>query len=395
MKSVVIPTYNHCNDFLKPLCESIIKYTDLVDIEIIIVANGCTDNTREYVTSLGSPFKLVWFDEGLGFTIATNQGVKASSGDIIIFMNNDCLLLPQPKNTWINYLCNPLKDQIGLTCNLKLWDASVERYFGVFFLAATTRSIWNKIGGLDESWSPGGGEDIEFCLKVEQLGYKILQVPNENNEIINGINVNTFPNYHLAEGTFMDDEHKEMWQKHMSEVRKKLEFKYKLPKGWFYEKDIEEYRRLVEDLPDNAVMCELGCYKGRSLCSVADIIKRKNINVFVVDNFTGTSSEGNCESDFQEEFEINCKRFGINPYIFSMSTDEANKQISQKFDLIFIDADHEEKAFKKDLTNWLNKLKYEGTIAGHDYGNHIGISKVVNDFFNNVRVYGSVWSKRL
>ena len=61
MKSVIIPTYNHCDEFLKPLCESIIKYTDLNDIEIIIVANGCRDNTREYIESLPDQFKLVWF----------------------------------------------------------------------------------------------------------------------------------------------------------------------------------------------------------------------------------------------------------------------------------------------------------------------------------------------
>lgn len=65
--SIIIPTYNHLEDCLKPCLESIIKNTDLTDLEVIVVANGCTDGTKEYVESLGDSFKLLWFDEPLGY----------------------------------------------------------------------------------------------------------------------------------------------------------------------------------------------------------------------------------------------------------------------------------------------------------------------------------------
>ena len=42
--SVVIPTYNHCDDFLKPCIESIAQYSDLPDIELIVSANGLQDD---------------------------------------------------------------------------------------------------------------------------------------------------------------------------------------------------------------------------------------------------------------------------------------------------------------------------------------------------------------
>lgn len=401
MKSIIIPTYNHCNDFLKPCCESIIKYTDLDDVEIVVVANGCKDNTREYVESLGSPFKLVWFDEGLGFTKATNEGVKASKGDIIILMNNDVVLLEQPKNQWLDFLCNPLKDNIGMTGNLKIWDASVERYFLVGFLVAIPRWVWNKVGPFDEAtWSPGGGEDIELCIKVEQLGLKIIQVPDEHNEVINGINVNRFMSFHKGEGTVMDSVNNKdnKWVKHIADVRTKLEYKYKLPPGWFFGADIEEYRRLVEDVPTGGVLLELGCYKGRSLCSVADIIKRKGLTVYVVDVFTGTASEGHFENDYQAEFEKNLERFGIRDNIkniFKMTTNEAATKIREHMDLVFIDADHQYSAIKQDIENWTFKVKEHGTISGHDYTNWVGVSQAVNETWTNVRVYGSIWSKRL
>ena len=397
--SIIIPTYKHLDDFLKPCLESILKYTDLSDIEVIIVANGCgEDGTSEYVDSLPKNFKLVWFEEGIGFTKATNEGVKVSTGDIIILMNNDVVLLPQEKNEWLRFLCDPLKDKIGLTCNLKIWDESVERHFGVFFLCAFPRHIWDMCGPLDESWSPGGGEDIEFNLKVEQLGYKILQVPDEVNVIKDGINVNRFMSYHPGEGTMMDPEHRERWVKHIADVRAKLEHRYKLPPGWFYGGDIDEYRRLVEDVPVGGILCELGCYKGRSLCSVADIVKRKGLTVHVVDVFTGTASEGHYESNYRQEFENNLKRFGIidNVKIYEGTTnDEVKGFVDSAFDLLFIDADHAYSAIRQDIDNWTCKVKKGGTISGHDYGTHPGISKAVNETWDNTRVSGYVWSKRL
>jgi glycosyltransferase involved in cell wall biosynthesis len=394
--SVIIPTYQHCDDLLKPCIESIIKYTDLSDIEIVIVANGCTDGTREYVKSLGDPFKLVWFDEGLGFTKATNEGVKASTGENIILMNNDVVLLDQPKNQWREFLETPLKDNIGITANLKIWDYSVERMFAVFFLCAFPRHIWDKVGPLDESWSPGGGEDIEFCILVEQLGYKIIQVPDEHNDVINGINVNRFMSYHAGEATMMDAEHKEKWEIHIADVRKRLEYKYKLPQGWFYGEDINEYRQLIEDVPEGGTIGELGCAWGRSICSVADIIKRKNLKVIIVDCFTGTPSEGLPVADYQGVFEDNLKRFGIEAEIHKGFTNDVAKDIPDgTFNELFIDCDHQYESVKQDLENWVPKIKTHGTISGHDYNNGFGVSKAVNERWSNIRLWGSVWSKRL
>ena len=396
--SIVIPTYRHLQDFLIPCIESIKKYTDMTDGECLIVANGCgNDGTKEYVELLGEHFKLIWVDEGIGFTKATNLGVKESKGDIIILMNNDVVLLEQPKNQWLNFLCNPLKDNIGITCNLKIWDQSVERMFAVGFLMAFPRFIWDRIGGFDESWSPGGGEDIEFCLQVEQLGFKIIQVPDENNQVINGINVNRFMSYHKGEGTAMDNEHKEMWIKHIADVRARLKEKYRLPWGCFSKADQDEYRRLVEDLPDEGTMVEIGVYKGRSLCSVADIIKRKNIKVWAVDCFTGTKAEGQNESNFKEEFLNNCRRFGIEPMaIESDSVMAANLFKDGYFELVWIDADHRYECIKKDVEVWLPKVKTHGLIGGHDYGGSWeGIGRFVNEKWSNVRVGGEVWSKRI
>jgi len=162
--------------------------------------------------------------------------------------------------------------------------------------------------------------------------------------------------------------------------------KGELPDGWFHVGDIKMYRHLVEQMPHNGTMIELGVWKGRSLCSVADIIKRKNIRVFAVDTFLGSTNEikeheeAN-EIDIQQVFNDNIKEFGLDVDLYNMSTNDAAKIINKKFDLIFIDADHSSESITQDLENWLPKCK--GIIAGHDY-ELPSIRTAVNKIFPDV-----------
>jgi glycosyltransferase involved in cell wall biosynthesis len=160
----------------------------------------------------------------------------------------------------------------------------------------------------------------------------------------------------------------------------------KLPDGWFHDGDIKQYRLLVEQVPDGGTIIELGPWKGRSLCSVADIIKRKKLKVYAVDTFEGTRGEKPLQDDakehnIKEQFENNIKKHGIEVETLAMTTNEAAKKLDMKFDLIFIDADHSYGAFKQDLENWLPKCK--GIIAGHDYELE-DISSTVDKAFPNV-----------
>ena len=143
-----------------------------------------------------------------------------------------------------------------------------------------------------------------------------------------------------------------------------------LPDGWFHVGDIKMYRSLVEQVPNNGTIIELGVWKGRSICSVADIIIRKHLKVYAVDTFEGSTNEDKEHneaktSDIKEIFQENIKNFGIDVEIFHMTTDEAATEINKKFDLIFIDANHSSESITKDLENWIPKCK--GIIAGHDY----------------------------
>jgi len=176
--------------------------------------------------------------------------------------------------------------------------------------------------------------------------------------------------------------------------------------GWFTPKDIEVYRALVEQIPDNGTLAELGTWKGRSLCSIADIIIKKNIKVHAIDTFEGTTNEGDAhkeakEIDLEQELRNNLELFGItnNVTVYKMTTLEAAGQILETFDMVFIDADHSEEAVYKDIMAWKLKLNPGGRITGHDWSwesvrNAISKAKIEANGVGNVWFEGDLFPNK-
>jgi GT2 family glycosyltransferase len=210
--SIIIPTaFTKLEDLLKPNIDSILKYTDISKGEVIVVANGCTDGTEEYVKSLGQPFKVLSFPEPLGYTKATNEGIKVATGEYLIFYNNDNLLLEQPKNLWLKQLIEPFltEPKVGITGPLQLHDDYADEDVIIGFCLCIKKTIMQEAmidtgGLLDEIFSPGGGEDIDLCCKVRRFGYKVRQVPVEGKLGFSHTNTGGFPIWHKSNQTFKD-----------------------------------------------------------------------------------------------------------------------------------------------------------------------------------------------
>ena len=200
--SIVIPTYNHCDDLLKPCIESLQKYTDFDDVELVVVANGCTDNTREYINSLKIPHQLIWYDQAIGYTRAANAGLRASQGQYIVLLNNDTEILPSDRNQWLNRLREPFdqNNRMAVTGSLQLFDRDVNSDFLVFCCVMISKSAINHLGYLDESFSPGYGEDIDFCMRVKDADWQWHCI--DQTQYINGTNVGNFPLWHKGNKTF-------------------------------------------------------------------------------------------------------------------------------------------------------------------------------------------------
>lgn len=206
--SIVIPTFNHLEDLLKPNLESLRQFTDLSNVEVVVVANGCTDGTEDYVRSLWAPFKVLSFPDPLGYTKATNEGLKAASGAFVVLLNNDIVFLPQAKNLWLDMLLAPFKGnpKMGVTGPLQLHDHYAGQDVIVASCLCISRAALEAAGGLlDEVYSPGGGEDVDLCCKVRAAGYTVRQVPRAGEPGRQWANVDgTFPIWHKNNQTFKD-----------------------------------------------------------------------------------------------------------------------------------------------------------------------------------------------
>jgi GT2 family glycosyltransferase len=180
-------------------------------VEIIVSANGCTDNTREYIEGLNS-CKLVWQDNPSGFSKAINDGILVSKGEYVVLLNNDVVLLPQAVNQWLVTLLQPFRRKTGKWLDMSLQSFEVDTQTGItgpvlalsgpaqrnfigFFCAMISRRVINKIGLLDEIFGPGTGEDTDFCIRAEDIGYKLVQVGN----------IGGFPISHVEQATMLDE----------------------------------------------------------------------------------------------------------------------------------------------------------------------------------------------
>lgn len=285
--SIVIPTYNNCTKYLKPCIDSIFKYTDMTDVELVISANGCTDETEWYLQSLQNKFasigfekhlKTIWNDKPLGYAGATNAGIKAATGQRIILLNNDTVLLEQPKSSWLQLFETKFQEnpKCGISCVIKGPSEPAGRDFAIFFCVMVDRKVFDAIGLLNEEYGIGGGEDTEFCIEAEKAGFEIVEalekVWQENQY------TGWFPIYHKGEGTMHDTNlvknYENVFLRNSLKLAKKYNFdwyRWRLSNYWeravflkhdpVFPREITRYKWAAQNLIGKKVF-ELGCSSG-------------------------------------------------------------------------------------------------------------------------------------
>lgn len=90
--SVVVPAYN-CSRYINETIASILAQKGEIDIEIIVINDGSTDNTGEMARSFGEPVKVI--DQlNAGVCVARNRGLKEAKGEFIAFLDHDDYWFP-------------------------------------------------------------------------------------------------------------------------------------------------------------------------------------------------------------------------------------------------------------------------------------------------------------
>jgi glycosyltransferase involved in cell wall biosynthesis len=107
--SVIIPTYNRAK-WVSGAVQSVIDQT-YRSIEIIVVDDGSTDNTRDMLSEYGSSIKYI-YQERSERCKARNRGFRHSRGEYIAFLDSDDRWLPTKIEQQVAILNN--ESDVGL-----------------------------------------------------------------------------------------------------------------------------------------------------------------------------------------------------------------------------------------------------------------------------------------
>ena len=218
--SIIILNYN-TKDFLEDCLSSIRKAkTDRFRFEIIVVDNASTDGSPQMVKKQFPKIKLVANKKNLGFAAGNNLGVKKAKGRYLLFLNPDTIVRPNTFEEMIKFMDNH-PDAGAATCKIELpngkldeachrgfptpWNAfchfsGLEKLFpkskifasytlgwndlnkthqidaGVGAFLMVRREVGDEVGWWDEDYF-WYGEDLDFCYRIKEKGWKIYYVP--------------------------------------------------------------------------------------------------------------------------------------------------------------------------------------------------------------------------
>lgn len=203
--SVVIPNWNGL-EMLK-VCLNSLKKQTFKDFEIIVIENGSTDGSKEYLKKYHPAIKLIALDKNLGFAPAVNLGVKKTNSEYIFLLNNDTKV---DKNCVIN-LVKAIKehkdvgmvaakmlqyyspgfidsagdyiDAVGHANNVgygKKDNGEFNKGKYIFLVTGggslIKREVFEKVGYLDDDYF-AYMEDVDFGLRAQMQGYKAWYEP--------------------------------------------------------------------------------------------------------------------------------------------------------------------------------------------------------------------------
>jgi len=167
---------------------------------------------------------------------------------------------------------------------------------------------------------------------------------------------------------------------------------FKIP-GWFNYS--ETYDIIVDQIPDDGKIVEIGSFLGRSTHYLATSLvnaNKENVKIYCVDTFEGSTEHANIKlpKDFSSIFRDNLQYFIGRNMVNVCQGRSDEKRILDMFednsvDYIMVDGAHEYDAVQDDILNWWPKLKENGTMVGDDYLLN-SVATAVKDGFTQLQV---------
>lgn len=211
--SIIIPTRDSVK-VLKTCVSSILKKTSYKHFELIIVDNQSTEpEAIRYLAELGrdTRVRIVPYDAPFNYSAINNFAVRQAEGDVVCLCNNDLeVISPDWLTAMVRHAVRPEIGAVGAKLfypdgriqhggvvlglggvaghafqgspkdYVELWGRLILPQ-GISAVTAAClvirKEIYTEVGGLDEEHLAVAFNDIDFCLKVREAGYRNLWTP--------------------------------------------------------------------------------------------------------------------------------------------------------------------------------------------------------------------------
>ena len=217
--SVIIVSYN-TQELLRTCLESVLKSLENIDGEIFVVDNNSHDNTVKVIKEKFPKVTLIANKRNLGFSKANNQALKKAKAKYFLILNPDTQVQPDTLQKMIDFMEKNSKAAVS-TCRVELpngqLDTDCRRHFptptralshflsldklfkgsktfdsyymgyipeniehevdacvGAFMIVRSSAA--KKVGLFDEDFF-FYGEDLDWCYRFKEKGYRIYYTP--------------------------------------------------------------------------------------------------------------------------------------------------------------------------------------------------------------------------
>ncbi len=215
--SIVIISYNTL-EMTQDCLSSVYENTGELKLQVIVVDNDSKDGSAEMVRKKFPQVTLIANENNLGFATANNQGFRLASGEYVLLLNSDTVILGDVLVRSVEYMrthpnvgamgCRVLNTDLTMqaTCSgyptlgrlslmasgldrlsvfqaydrymLRGWQRDTERdvevISGCYLLVK--RVVIDTVGGLDEDFF-FFGEETDWCLHIHKAGWQLKFAP--------------------------------------------------------------------------------------------------------------------------------------------------------------------------------------------------------------------------
>jgi N-acetylglucosaminyl-diphospho-decaprenol L-rhamnosyltransferase len=182
---IIIPVFNQLA-YTHACLESLRRYTH-PGAQVMVINNGSTDGTAHYLSGC-SDISVIHNSHNRGCAAAWNQGVKATTAERVVVLNNDVLVTPG----WLEGLLAAGEseglDIVSPAMREGLLNYELEPYARAFVKSAAEamrpgvadgvcflvrRQVFDSVGWFDENFRIGVFEDADFFARARQAGLKL------------------------------------------------------------------------------------------------------------------------------------------------------------------------------------------------------------------------------